>query len=75
MVAAVDVPAARSLLLAALASGPPDQEVEVGWLSGDQQWAVDVVVAAGLELRLSGAIMVRGRPRPFLPYIANGAFG
>lgn len=75
MVAALDVPAARDLLAATLTSGPPDQEVEVGWLSGDQQWAVEVVVGAGLELRLSGAIMVRGKDRPFSPYIANGAFG
>lgn len=75
MLAALDASAARSLLMATLASGPRDQEVEVGWLSGDQQWAVEVVVAAGLELRLSGAIMVRGTDRPFSPYIANGAFG
>lgn len=72
---AVDEAAARSLLAATLAGGPSDQHVEVGWLGDGQQWAIDLVVAAGLELRLSGAIMVRGLNRPPRPYIANGAFG
>jgi hypothetical protein len=73
--AAVDDAAARSLLAATLAGGADDQHVEVGWLSAGQQWAMDIVVAAGLELRPSGAIMVRGLPEPPRPYIANGALG
>lgn len=75
MLAAVDEAAARSLLAATLVGGSDDQEVEVGWLGGGQQWAVDVVVAAGLELRTSGAVMVRGLAEPPRPYIANGALG
>lgn len=75
MLSAVDDRAARSLLAATLAGGAPEQEVEVGWLSADQQWAMDIVVGAGLELRPSGAIMVRGRSGPPCPYLANGAFG
>ena len=75
MLAAVDEPAARDLLVATLTGASPDQEVEVGWLSGGQQWAMDLLVAAGLELRPAGAIMVRGVPGPPRPYIANGAFG
>ena len=75
MLAALDEAAARDLLVATLAGASPGQEVEVGWLSGDQQWAMDVVVVAGLELRPSGAIMVRGLPGPPRPYIPNGAFG
>lgn len=73
-VAAVDRDAAQNLLVATLGSGPADQEVEVGWLGAGQQWAIEVVVAAGLDLRLSGAIMVRGTS-PFSPYLPNGAFG
>lgn len=75
MLSAVDHRAARSLLVATLAGGPPDQDVEVGWLSGEQQWAIDIVVRAGLELRPSGAIMVRGLDGPPRPCIPNGAFG
>lgn len=75
MISAVDGPAARALLAATLAGGPPGQEVEVGWLSAGQQWAMDVALSAGLDLRPSGAIMVRGRSGPPSPCIANGAFG
>jgi len=73
--AATDDQAARALLTATLAGGEAGQAVEVGWLSAGQQWAMDIVVAAGLGLRPSGAIMVRGLDGPPRPYIANGAFG
>ncbi len=75
LLAAVDEAAARTLLVATLAGGPVDQEVEVGWLSGGQQWAIEVVVAAGLELRPSGAVMTRGLSGPPRPCIPNGSFG
>lgn len=75
MLSALDGPAARALLAATLAGGPSGQDVEVGWLSSGQQWAIDIVVGAGLELRPAGAIMVRGRSEPPTPCIANGAFG
>ena len=75
LLGAVDEDAARSLLTATLAGGPDDQAVEVGWLGAGQQWAIDIVVAAGLDLRPSGAIMVRGLDGPPRPCIANGAFG
>ena len=75
IVAATDPDAARRLLVATLAGGPPGQHVEVGWLGGGQQWAISVVVAAGLRLEPAGAILVRGRDAPPAPYLANGAFG
>ena len=75
LLSAVDDGAARSLLAATLTGGPAEQQVEVGWLGAGQQWAIDIVVGAGLELRPAGAIMVRGRAGPPSPYIANGAFG
>ena len=75
LLAAMDEAAARTLLVATLAGGPADQEVEVGWLGGGQQWAIDIVVAAGLELRPSGAIMIRGLTNPPRPCIPNGTLG
>ena len=75
LLAAMDEAAARTLLVATLAGGPANQEVEVGWLSGVQQWAIDIVVTAGLELRPSGAIMVRGLAGPPRPCLLNGALG
>jgi acetyltransferase (GNAT) family protein len=75
LLAAMDDAAARTLLLGTLSAAPADQQVEVGWLGGGQQWAIDIVVAAGLELRPSGAIMIRGLTAPPRPCIPNGSLG
>jgi GNAT superfamily N-acetyltransferase len=63
-----DDEAASALLWHALAmaEGP----TRVRWITGAQQWAIDVVLAARLELVAYGALCVRGNPgslRPFLP--------
>jgi GNAT superfamily N-acetyltransferase len=63
-----DEAAARALLWHALAviDGP----MRVRWITGAQRWAIDVLVAARLELVAYGALCVRGTPgslRPFLP--------
>ena len=44
------------------------------WLSGDQQWAIDVCFDAGLSLRPGAPIALRGQQR-MAPYIPCGAFG
>ena len=57
-----------------LARTPDGVEAEVDWLSGSQQWAIDVVVAARLELRPGGAVCVRGELGTMQPYLPGGAY-
>lgn len=75
VLAALDDDSARRLLVTALAEVAPGCEAEVHWMTAGQQWAVEVCVAAGLELRPVGPVMVRGRPGALSPYIPSGAFG
>jgi GNAT superfamily N-acetyltransferase len=72
--AAADDEAARLLLAAALAATPEGATVEVGWLTGDQQWAIGMCSGLGLEFQPVGAVMVRGRPGPMVPYIPSGPY-
>ncbi|MDX3075258.1 GNAT family N-acetyltransferase [Streptomyces sp. MI02-7b] len=64
---------ATRLLTAALLSLPEGTPARVGNLTAEQQWAVDVGLTAGLELRTSGWICLRGM-RPPEPYIPSGFF-
>ena len=66
-----DEEAADALLWNALAL--TDDEASVRWITGEQQWAIDVIVRARLRLVAYGALCVRGSPgslRPFLPSTA-----
>ena len=73
LLAATDVRTARELLWAALAAVPAAREVTVNDVTSEQRWAVDVAVAAGLSIVLSGFVCVRGM-RPPAPYIPSGSF-
>jgi hypothetical protein len=73
--AATDAEAATALLWHGLArigeaSWPP-----VRWITAEQQWAVQVVLAAGLRLAPFGALCVRGRPGTLCPYLPSGPYG
>jgi ribosomal protein S18 acetylase RimI-like enzyme len=46
----------------------------IRWITGGQDWAVDVAVRAGLRLSAYGALCVRGRPGPLRPFIPSGPF-
>jgi hypothetical protein len=74
VLAATSPTAAQSLMWTALAEATEDK-VELLWLRHDQQWAVDVALAARLTLRPTGSFCVRGAVGPMAPYIPNGAFG
>jgi predicted N-acetyltransferase YhbS len=65
---------AQGLLWEALArlKGP---EVEVFWLTADQQWAIDVVMAARLSLRPGPSSCRRSTLGPLSPYLPSGAYG
>jgi hypothetical protein len=73
-IAAFDDGAAAALLRTVLARVPKGGRAEVDWLTGSQQWAIDVAVAVRLELRLGGAVCLRGDVGPFRPYLPGGAF-
>lgn len=70
--AATDEDTARDLLSVALAEATVP--VQLDWLSGDQQWAIDVCINAGLRLRPGPTMALRGQPR-VSPYIPCAAFG
>jgi hypothetical protein len=70
-----DEPAAALVLRTMLAEAPPGETVEINWLTAAQQWAIDVVIAAGVELQPYGPVMVRGMPGPPHPYIPSGSYG
>jgi GNAT superfamily N-acetyltransferase len=73
-IAALDDAAAAELLRALLARVPAGATAEVDWLSSSQQWAIDVAIAARLELRPAGAVLLRGETGPLRPYIPSGAY-
>jgi predicted N-acetyltransferase YhbS len=73
LLAATSRRVATRLLSAALIRGAPGTEVEVNDLTAEQEWAVDVGLAAGLEVRNSGFLCFRGM-RPPAPYIPSGAY-
>ncbi len=72
---ALDEDAARALLRTALAGAGPQDTVEINWLTANQQWAITTLIAAGVELRPSGPMMVRGMPGPPAPCIPSGGYG
>ncbi|MEU2725859.1 GNAT family N-acetyltransferase [Streptomyces smyrnaeus] len=64
---------ATRVLSAALLGVGEGVSVEVHDITAEQQWAVDVGLRAGLELRAEGFVCFRGL-RPPTPYIPSGAF-
>ena len=70
-----DESSATLVLKAMLAEAPAGETIEINWLTSAQQWAIRVVVEAGIELQPYGPVMVRGMDGPPSPYIPNGGFG
>ena len=66
---------AALVLRTMLAEAPDGETVEVNWLTTAQQWAIRVLIGAGVELQPYGPVMVRGMPGPPTPYIPSGAYG
>ena len=64
---------ASRVLRAALLGLSEGVTAEVWDVTAEQQWAVDVGLAAGLDLRAEGFVCYRGM-RPPSPYIPSGAF-
>jgi GNAT superfamily N-acetyltransferase len=76
LVAAYDEAGAADLLRGALArAAAQGRPAFVEWLTSAQAWAVEVCVAARLELRsASGAVFLGGDVGPFSPYLPSGAY-
>lgn len=72
---ACDEQSATMVLKAMLAEAPAGETIEVNWLTSAQQWAIRVVVEAGIELQPYGPVMVRGMDAPPSPYIPSGGYG
>jgi hypothetical protein len=70
--AALDTESAQALLWRGLRCAGEDGPVRVRYVSGTNQWAVDVLMAAGLDLIADGAVAVVGTPGPLCPYIPSG---
>ena len=66
---------ATLVLRAMLAEAPAGETIEINWLTSAQQWAIRVVVEAGIELQPYGPVMVRGMDGPPNPYIPSGGYG
>lgn len=74
MLAARDEQAATALLWFGLAQLDDEPQVEIGWITGRQQWALDVCLAARLSFNTYGAIATRGTVGPLQPYIPSPPF-
>jgi GNAT superfamily N-acetyltransferase len=74
LLAARDDEAARTMLWGAIAAAPPGATVSVDFLTAEQQWAIGVVLDAGLALSPDGPVFTRGDVGPFAPYIPSGAY-
>lgn len=72
LVAANDTTA--SGVLAAALHVATDAERPVRWIPGLQNWAVRVVLQAGLEVSAYGALAVRGDPGPLRPFLPSEPF-
>jgi hypothetical protein len=73
LLAALDTEAAQALLWRGLACAGQDGPVRVRYVSGANQWAIDALIAAGLDVVADGAVAVVGNPGPLSPYIPSGA--
>jgi GNAT superfamily N-acetyltransferase len=74
LLAALDEEAASDLLRACLVDAPAGETISVDFLTADQDWAVAVVLEAGLALSAYGPVFVAGDPGPLTPYLPSGAY-
>ena len=73
LLAATSRRAATALLWECLAAGSPEVPVTVGHISAANPWAVDVGMAARMELHTRGYLALRGMQPP-APYLPCGTF-
>jgi len=74
LLATRDEPAATDLLWYALDQLREEPRIVIDFVSGAQQWALQVFLAARLSFRSYGAICTRGDVGPLHPYIPSPSF-
>lgn len=74
LVAALDEQAATALLWCALNHVKHEAGIEVSFVTGQQQWALSVFIAARLSFKAFGALATRGNLGPMHPYIPSPPF-
>jgi GNAT superfamily N-acetyltransferase len=65
---------ASALLWSALELVGEAESTAVRWITGEQEWAIDLLLRAGLQLSAYGALCVRGRLGPLHPFLPSGPF-
>lgn len=74
LLAATSRRAATALLWETLAATAPGGSASIGYVTADNEWAVDVGLAARMELRTHGYLALRGIARPPRPYLPSRHF-
>jgi ribosomal protein S18 acetylase RimI-like enzyme len=74
LLVARDDEAATALLWSALELAADAERPCLRWITGDQDWAIAVALAAGLRISATGALCVRGYPGPLRPFVPSGPF-
>ena len=72
LLAALDEESAKALLWHGLVNAAAGGAVRVRYISGANQWALNILMEAGLDLKADGAVSVAGKPGPLYPYIPSG---
>ncbi len=73
LLAATNRRTATDLLWEALASSNPDEPVEIAHVTAANEWAIDVGMAARLDLHADGFLGLR-QMKPPMPYLPSGRF-
>jgi hypothetical protein len=74
LLAATGRRAATALLWETLAASTPDEPASIGYVTAENEWAVDVGLAARMELHTHGYLALRGIARPPRPYLPSRHF-
>lgn len=74
LLGARDGAAAQTALWGAFAHAPRGATVSVDFLTAGQQWALPVLLDAGLLLSPDSPVFLRGDVGPFAPYVPSGAW-
>jgi GNAT superfamily N-acetyltransferase len=73
LLAATSRRVAHKLLWEVLARSMPAQDIDVRNITVENEWALDIGLAAGLSLETRGYLCLRGM-RPPAPYVASGVY-
>jgi GNAT superfamily N-acetyltransferase len=72
LLVARDEEAATALLATAITFG--DGPTRVRWITGAQQWAIELLIRARVSLEAHGALCVRGSPGALQPFLPSAPF-